>query len=319
MLTEYIKGKGYSAFATAVMHKKHQFVVNGILLAAGLYLTLQKFSGFSVAAVLQPYLQPFVTPAFLGLVKDVAFVFVGLASLSKGLTHIVEFWPPLATATQEPERISECILNINSEIRRHLSDIISDPNAAIATFVRSHNFDVNVAMAVSSLADHLRRAFSNLKVKPRDIFISVYQAKDMRETDPAKVVLLYLSHWEPKRDAVFTRTLEVGKPKFKDYECVKAILKGKPSVVLTDCKSYKKTGNKRGDIKHYIGLQLEHAGAVLGFINIEFHNKVLFHDESAMRDFLEKEVLAFKYLIEYQFLKKNFFTVVSENLIKEAV
>lgn len=35
-------------------------------------------------------------------------------------------------------------------------------------------------------------------------------------------------------------------------------------------------------------------------------------DEAQMLDFVEKEILAFKYLIEYQFLKKRFFSVVSQ-------
>jgi hypothetical protein len=55
----------------------------------------------------------------------------------------------------------------------------------------------------------------------------------------------------------------------------------------------------------------------LGFMNIEFHNKLLFSDETQMLDFVEKEILAFKYLIEYQFLKKRFFSVVSQQFITE--
>lgn len=305
----------YADFATAVMHKKHQFVVNGILLAASLYMALQKLGNFSAS----PYLQAFVPLPLLGYLKVTFYWSIGLASVSKIVTYCVEYSLPPVANTQEPEKISECMLGINQEIRRHLADIIASPDAAIATFIRSHNFEVNVAHVVSSLADHLKKAFAHLKVKNRDIFISVYQTKDISEEDPSKVTLLYLSHWEPKRDVIFTKSLEVGKTKFKDYECVKAILKRKSSVTLLDCGSYKKTQNSRGDIKHYIGLQLEHENVVLGFINIEFHNKTFFNEEIAMQDFLEKEVLAFKYLIEYQFLKKRFFHVVRKHLIKEAV
>lgn len=52
-------------------------------------------------------------------------------------------------------------------------------------------------------------------------------------------------------------------------------------------------------------------------MNIEFHNKPFFSDEAQMLEFVEKEILAFKYLVEYQFLKKRFFSVVSQQLITE--
>jgi len=56
----------------------------------------------------------------------------------------------------------------------------------------------------------------------------------------------------------------------------------------------------------------------LGFLNIEFHNREFFPDEIALKDFVENELIAFKCLLEYQFLKRKFFATVNSHLPKGA-
>ncbi|MFZ2280865.1 MAG: hypothetical protein WAW39_23900 [Prosthecobacter sp.] len=157
----------------------------------------------------------------------------------------------------------------------------------------------------------MKQAFANIKPKNRDIFISVYEMKNVESDPSASGTLHYLAHWDPQRDTVFSTAIDMGQTKYRGYECVKAITQKQSTVSLLDCTKYKKSRN-RGDIKHYVGMQLQHQEATLGFLNIEFHSKQFFSDEAQMLDFVEKEILAFKYLIEYQFLKKRFFSVVSQ-------
>ncbi len=292
-------------------NKHHQLAVNGILLALALLVSLQKIADFSLAK----YLEPYITPTAINGLQSICIGLVVYASVVRITTHFLDAWPPLDKVAQEPERISECILNINQEIKRHLMEFEADPETATSSFTKSHNFDVNVAHVVGSLASHLKQAFAHLKIRNRDIFISIYKIRSFELEEQNYDVLEYITHWDPQRDAVFSKHVETQNAKFKGYECVKAISQNTATVTLLDCSKYKKSKNSRGTIKHYVGLQLQHHDRTLGFMNIEFHNKQFFADETQMLDFVEKEILAFKYLIEYQFLKKRFFTVVSQQLV----
>jgi hypothetical protein len=299
--------KCYRKFHAAATNRYHQLVVNGILLALASYISLQKIAGFSV----DPYLSWVMTPAAKSGFKVICIWGVVYASALKILFHFLDAFQPLDKIKQEPERINACLLNINKEIKRHLTEIEEDPDKAIPTFTKSHNFDVNVAHIVDCLANHMKQAFANIKPKNRDIFISVYEMKSSESDPDALGSLHYLAHWDPQRDTVFSMSIDLGQSKYKGYECVKAITQKQGTVSLLDCTKYKKSRN-RGDIKHYVGMQLQHQEDTLGFLNIEFHYKQFFSDEAQMLDFVEKEILAFKYLIEYQFLKKRFFSVVSQ-------
>lgn len=303
----------YRSFHKTVTNKHHQLVANGILLALALLISINKITGFNP----DQYLELIITATAIKWLKTASIWVVVYASGVRIVTHILDAFPPLEKIAQEPERISECILNINLEIKRHLSEIETDAYEAARSFTKSHNFDVNVAHIVGSLAAHLKQAFSHLKIRNRDIFISIYQMKNFDRNPSAAGALEYLTHWDPQRDTVFSKLVEIDGGKFKGYECVKAIVENSASVILLDCSKYKKTKNKRGDIKHYVGMQLQHGDTPLGFMNIEFHNKPFFSDEAQMLEFVEKEILAFKYLVEYQFLKKRFFSVVSQQLITE--
>lgn len=308
-------GKNYYTFCKVITNNKHQLVINGLLLSLGLYVSIQKFGGINLGG----YLQFLLTTNGYIFVKTVVLCGIVYSSVVKVITHVIEGNPPIFTKMQEPESISECALVINNEIKRHLKEIISDPKQAANTFLKSHSFDLNVAHAVSNLADHLKKAFSHLKVKNRDVFISVYKVENIGIKSSSLSPLFYLTHWDPNRDVIFSKKIDPNNKEHKTYECVKAIKEGKSSVIKWDCSAYTKSKNNRGKIKHYIGFRFDYEGVVLGFLNIEFHNKQFFIDEEKMVDFVEKEIIAFKYLVEYQFLKRAFFDVVNEKWIKEAV
>jgi len=307
--------KSYHYIGKLVINKSHQVVVNGLLLALGLYITIQKIGNFSLGNLLQEWF----TANGYNWIKNFATIGIIYASIVKFITYFIDVNPPLAVKTQEPERISECALVINEEIKRHIRDIIENPKQSAQTFIKSHSFDINIAHVVSSLADHLKRAYSHRKIRNRDIFISVYQVENFEAKSSAPQHLIYLTHWNPSRDVVFSKRIDLNKKEHRSYECVKAIYEGKSSVIKWDCTNYTKSKNSRGKIKHYVGFKFEFDGIVLGFMNIEFHNTVIFFEEEKMLDFVEKEIIAFKYLVEYQFLKRKFFAIVNEKWIKEAV
>ncbi len=53
---------------------------------------------------------------------------------------------------------------------------------------------------------------------------------------------------------------------------------------------------------------------LLGFVNVEFHNKKFFQTEEEMQDYLESNLVAFKYLFEYQFLKRTLFRAIVSSI-----
>lgn len=115
--------KCYRKIHTALTNKYHQLVVNGILLALASYISLQKITGFSA----DPYLSWLMTPAAKGGFKIICIGFVIYGSAMKIIFHFLDAFQPLDKIKQEPERINACLLNINKEIKRHLSEMEADP------------------------------------------------------------------------------------------------------------------------------------------------------------------------------------------------
>lgn len=158
-----------------------------------------------------------------------------------------------------------------------------------------------------------------IRVKSRDLFISIYKIRGFESPAWEPQELEYVTHFDHTRDLICSRIIQISDGAFRDYECIKAIKQKTQTVVMIDCSEYAKSRNNRHKtIKHYVGFLLEVEGKAIGFINIEFHKHTYFPDHEKLLEFVERDVLAFRCLIEYQFLKKKFFTAVKERLIAEA-
>ena len=248
--------------------------------------------------------------------KVFALIVIAYASAIKLINLVIEQIPAASVKTQQPDNVAECALNINNEIKRHISELSSEKRNASHTFLQSHNFETNVSHTLSRLAEHLKNAFPHIKIKNRDIFISIYKEQNFSNPTVSGLRLLYQAHWDANRDTVFSTEIPLDERTFAKYECVKAIKAKRKSTIIFNCDSYLKTKNKRGKISHYVGLHLEIDGETLGFMNIEFHNHTYFQDYDKMTEFIEKEILVFKYIIEYQFLKRRFLTAIHDIWIK---
>ncbi len=79
-----------------------------------------------------------------------------------------------------------------------------------------------------------------------------------------------------------------------------------------------KSGYAKGDSKRYktfsqyMGCKIESNGKVYAFLNIEFHNHQVFMEVEDAQDFMEENVYPFKLLLEYQYLKREFFAKFCE-------
>lgn len=220
----------------------------------------------------------------------------------KAISLVFQNFPPIKHSTVEPEEISECLLVMNSEITSHIKKCNSDDSPDVTRLQEQHGFDVNIRLISESMAEHIRRSFDAIKIKRKDLFISLYSYDHDGEC------LKYELHYDPKRDLVQTKQISLSDNKFDTYECVKCIKSPNSTAYVLDKRKYQKGSSKRyKTLRQYMGCKLENSEHLFGFLNIEFHNYDVFTDEDEMQDFMEENIFPFKLLLEYQYLKGEFF------------
>lgn len=270
-----------------------------VILVASSYLMIKKVSGFSISGWL---LENALQQPLVNIYVVVSMVVLILAILAKIGILLFEYFPPLNHSFVEPDEISNCLHRINSEIAAHLSKCNGSAPVDIRTICDQHGFNVNLGLIVDALAEHIRKSIKNIRIKKKDLFISLYSY------DEEKNQLEYMFHYDSKRDLVESRIIALDAPKFQGYESVKCLNSTNTTAYVLDRNQYAKGASKRHKtIQHYIGCKLSSEERIFGFLNIEFHNEAIFPDESVMQDFLEEHIYPFKLLLEYQFLKKYFF------------
>jgi hypothetical protein len=302
----------YCKLAKWASNKKHLWFVHSVLFAIGIYYPIKTLSGWSFTL--------FATRVFsieaAIWIKWIGVVVVIYAAAARLFVFIVELVPVALSKTPEPESINECVLKINNEIRRHLGQICDHPESTASSFLPQHYFEENVLLVTANMADHLLRSFSSLKAGNHDIFISVYKIKGFEEKDWEPETLEYVTHWDlTRQDVVSSPEIKLSDVAYSEYECIKAIRGAHKIVKRWDCNGYASgRGERAKTIRHYVGFRLEHKEKTIGFINVEFHNHIFFLDEIELTNFVEKVLIAFRYLIEYQFLKRKFFTALHNQL-----
>ncbi|GAA6173850.1 hypothetical protein NBRC116592_35200 [Colwellia sp. KU-HH00111] len=292
--------KFYGYLAKLINGKKVKIFSDAVLLIATAYLMLKKAFGFSISGWL---LNNVFHQSGVNVYVVVSAVILIAAVLIKIISLVVEYFPPMKHNNVEPEEISDCIQAMNMEILGHLTKCDGSNIVQINHMTEQHSFDLNIRLVVNALAEHIRKSIDSIKIKKKDLFISLYSF------DRDKNALVYELHYDHKRDLVKSKVLGLGDSKFSDYESVKCFLSSNNTSYLTSKKQYAKGGNTKRykSVKHYMGCKLETNGYDFGFLNIEFHNNSIFVDEDAMQDFMEESVLPFKLLLEYQYLKRDFF------------
>lgn len=288
--------------AKKVMSRRLRAGTDMIILAASSYLMVKKLFGFSISGWLlnNALQQPLVT----GYVV-LCGIALSVAILIKILHIYFEYFPPLNHDLVEPDEISDCLYRMNSEIAGHISRFNEGVPLNVKSICEQHAYKVNMGLIIDSLAEHVRKSIGNIRVKRKDLFISLY----CKESN----ALHYMLHYDSKRDLVESRVIDLEDKKYRDYESVKCIRSFNTTAYVLDRKQYAKGASKRHKtIEHYMGCKLSSDEKVFGFLNIEFHNNAIFPDEASMQDFMEEHVFPFKLLLEYQFLKKDFFESFKE-------
>ena len=300
----------YYKIGKRIQHARHRLFVDVCIATLAGYFTLKKYFGWSFSA----WLAQVFTPAAVPIVTYPILGVAAYATVLKVILLVLDAYPATRVRVTDPEGLNHCCLRINDEISRHLASIIEDPNTAITRFTTQHNFKVNVALVVQSLAEHIKNTLSG--ARSRDIFISVYAIPGFENLNAPRLTLEYLTHVDPKRDLVHSRSIVFADGAFKNYECVKCIQSPQETCLLLDHTAYYKSESKRHKtFRHYVGMKLQCNNVLLGFLNVELHNKHFFSSEEEMADYVESHLVAFRYILEYQFLKRAFFHTVNSNLL----
>ncbi len=279
-------------------HKVTVFSEATILAASG-YLILKKGFDFSISGwLLNNALQQSAVNVYI-YVSGVVLV---LAIFTKILSLIFLHFPATKHSTVEPEEISECLQVMNKEISSHINKCDLADSPSLRKIQDQHSFDVNTRLITEALAEHIKKSICTINIKRKDMFISLYSYKG----DDA--CLVYELHYDPRRDLVQSKVIRLHDVKYREYECIKCMRTQASTSYVINNKNYARGNTKRHrTLKQYMGCKLETNGFVYGFLNIEFHNHEIFVDEEEMQDFMEENVFPFKLLLEYQYLKQDFF------------
>lgn len=277
---------------------------DSIVLVASGYLVFKKVFGFSVSGWLlnNAFQQPLVTVyVYLSAVILIIAIVVKIAAL------VFKYFPAISQSSATPEQISECLQVMNHEIVGHIDKCKSGNFPNISKLNEQHSFDVNIRLITEALAEHIRSSINTIKIKRKDVFISLYSFAD--DTN----ALTYELHYDHKRDLIKSKKITLTDDRFSAYECVKCLKSSDSTAYAISKDKYSKGSPKRHKtFSQYMGCKLEANHSVFGFLNIEFHNHEVFVDEDGMQDFMEEIIFPFKLLYEYQYLKAEFFSTFKQ-------
>lgn len=295
----------YYRLSRPFRHKNHRLLVEILVASVAAYFVLERLSSWS----LSQFLGDFLLPGAAKLTIELLLLFVYYGVAMKVILLVLDAFPATRVKSIESDGLAHCCLRINDEIARHTASVIADPEKARRTFLEHHNFEVNVALVVECLHKHIAETLQG--AGQRDIFVSVYIVPDFTEATCTVGRLDYLTHQPTKRDVVVSRQIDINEASFAKYECVKCLHSTKTTQLVLDCSNYFRSNAKRlKNICHYVGMKIEAGDVVAGFINIEFYNTKFFTTEEEMSGYVEQQLLPFRYLMEYQFSKRRFFSVL---------
>jgi hypothetical protein len=185
-------------------------VISEILLGGVIgYYTFRKFHEWSFSS----WVATIFTPSVVPLVQNAGLSLLFYAIFLKICTLIYDIFPDKTVKTTNPEGLNHCCLRINDEICRHLFEVKRNPSSLLGTFNAYHNFEVNIALVAESLSQHIVGTLTDARA--RDIFISIYEVPNFDDLESPRDSLRYVTHYDKKRDHVFSRTIDITSPEFE--------------------------------------------------------------------------------------------------------
>lgn len=291
--------KSYAWISQFILGRKLPLFADIVLLVASTYFLIKKGYDLSISNWLRAnLLQDWGVDLyiFISVTLLITSVLIKIAAL------VFENFPIVRHTSTGPEEIATCLQVMNSEIASHIKKCGETPPADIRKLSDQHSYDVNSRLIVTSMAEHIRKSIKTIKIKRKDLFISLYSY------NVAEDCLDYEFHYDVKRDLVKSKKIGLSDQKFRAYQCVMCMKTSDTTSYVLDKRQYTPGDAKRSKtVRHYMGCKLESGDRVFGFLNLEFHNHSVFVSEDEMVDFMEESIIPFKLLLEYQHLKRTFF------------
>ena len=102
---------------------------------------------------------------------SIVLLFIGVAS--KIFSIVMEQFPPKQFEMVEPEELMGCLSTMNRKMFGLVNRSSSEP--IDLTRLKDHqSFQVNMRLITQALAEHIRKSIQLIKIKQKDLFISLY-------------------------------------------------------------------------------------------------------------------------------------------------
>ncbi|MCF6252494.1 MAG: GAF domain-containing protein [Methylococcaceae bacterium] len=294
-----------------VKNKSHRFFVDFILLIVPTYFIVKKTTKFSGSEFIKSIFQPKISE----IIIDSLLVIVLYSLIAKLVLYTLDYFHKV-----EPPSLCfphyRCLLNNNKEIEKHIKGLKAG-TFTLKNIDKNHSYEENTQIIHRNFSEHLFASLKDSEMGASDIFLSLFHEENFRFDFENIEKFHYSSHYDPTIHETSTSVIEVNKKKFSSFAGIRAIKK--KTVVI--CHTIDKTSydigeeERRKSIKHYIGIPLRINGFVVGLLNIEFHNKIIFSSTEEMKAFYQKEIQAFIYLYEYQMHKKYLFQHLNDKMV----
>ena len=273
---------------------KWGFIAEVVLICASGYLLLKKLTDFTLSGFVRRWLSEEAMayyPQKLALVVAAA-ILVRIAALALSKFHFLSY------AAVEPNQISECLAAQNLQLallkqRLMTTGKLSGPETDDRNMRRQA-----AANVIESLAEHIEKAVPSVLDARKDLFISLYA------WNPVSSVLEYEMHYYSARDLIESERIEPSNDRFANYECVKCIsTPAQQTAYVLKRNDYAPGRASRSEtVRHYMGCKISNDRELLAFLNIEFHNNIVFNTEKEMESFMEVHVWPFRSLLQFQYV-----------------
>lgn len=299
--------------AKKAQSRVHEAAVEFIIVVMGFMLAFKKLTNFSLtnwsSTLLAPY--GFERPRVEFAVLLLAYLCL-YAACAKALLVVLDKMHVGPLKVDGAHRLAQCCLTVRDEDQKEcgvLSLVAEGAKLNVVQRLMERRQEVSSAHLTHILMQMNAHFVDTIpKCEENDVFISIYICDPAPNAKNLPTALKLFAH-HPRKDGteIASEVITLANRKFDNYECVKAIKAGTKSVVLANCKRYHRSNTDRHkNIEHYVGMQLLGSDQVIGFLNVEFSNHLLFATDSELRRYMSANMLGFKYLIEHHLMRTDF-------------
>lgn len=300
-----------------------------LLLSSSYFLFVKKGFNFSLTDFLISHIPNWPKElVYYSIYSIYAIIFASI--VIKLITLICEKLKILERGAISPDGMKTLCLNLNREIESHLNKLDgSDKKKFLKDLNVHHHFEQNLGLIVLSMVEHVAESLK-IDQKRKDVFVSIYAVKDFEKglglsefdsstnefmaiSENRTYTLNYLTHWDATSAHRYSERIDINAVKYQQYECVKAYKLRKYIHTSVDSKNYHCDPNnpRAKTTESFLCFFITIGDVVVGLVNVEFHNNKIFDTDEDMIQYIQSDLMPFKYMIQYQFLKKRFLNVLS--------